>query len=43
MIGPGPGGKGVEWVAVRIPDGYILAHANKARIGTSPLDDKEEN
>ncbi len=41
MIGPGPGGKGAEWVAVRIPDGYISAHANKARIGTFPLDDKE--
>jgi dipeptidase len=41
MIGPGPGGKGALWVAVRIPDGMICAHANKARIGTFPLDDPE--
>ncbi len=39
IIGPGPGGHGAEWVAVRVPDGYISAHANKARIGTFPLDD----
>ncbi|MFH2037564.1 MAG: C69 family dipeptidase, partial [Candidatus Zixiibacteriota bacterium] len=39
MIGPGPGGSGAEWVALKIPDGYISAHANKARIGTFPLDD----
>ncbi len=41
IIGPGPGGKGAEWVAVRVPDGYISAHANKARIGEFPLDDPE--
>ncbi|MDH4158610.1 MAG: C69 family dipeptidase, partial [candidate division Zixibacteria bacterium] len=23
MIGPGPGGKGAIWVALRVPDGYI--------------------
>jgi dipeptidase len=23
MIGPGPGGKGAAWVALRVPDGYI--------------------
>lgn len=39
MIGHDSGGKGVEWVAVRIPDGYISCHANKARIGEFPLDD----
>ncbi len=39
IIGPGPGGDGAHWVAVRIPDGFITAHANKARIGTFPLDD----
>ena len=33
--------KGVVWVAVRIPDGYISAHANCARITTFPKDDKE--
>lgn len=41
MIGPGEGGVGAIWVAVRIPDGYISAHANKARIGEFPLDDPE--
>jgi dipeptidase len=39
MIGPGAGGKGAEWVAVRVPDGMIAAHANKSRIGTFPLHD----
>lgn len=39
IIGPGPGGKGANWVAVRIPDGHICAHANKARIGEFPLKD----
>ncbi len=41
MIGPGRGGEGAIWVAVRIPDGHIAAHANKARIGTFPLDDPD--
>ncbi len=39
IIGPGPGGTGAHWVARRVPDGYICAHANKARIGEFPLDD----
>ncbi len=38
MIGTGPGGKGAIWVARRIPDGYISAHANMSRIGEFPLD-----
>ena len=41
MIGKGPGKKGAVWVACRIPDGYISAHANHARITTFPLDDPE--
>ena len=41
IIGPGPGGQGAEWVAVRVPDGYVAAHANKARIGEFPLDDPQ--
>jgi dipeptidase len=41
MIGPGPEGDGAIWVAVRVPDGYIAAHANKARIGEFPLDDPD--
>ena len=31
--------KGGVWVAVRIPDGYISAHANQARITTFPKED----
>ena len=41
IIGPGPGGEGANWVAMKIPDGYISAHANKARIGEFPLNDPE--
>ncbi len=41
MIGRGPDKKGAVWVAVKIPDGYISAHANKARIGNFPLNDPE--
>ena len=33
--------KGIVWVARRIPDGYVSAHANQARIHTFPLNDKE--
>lgn len=33
--------KGIVWVARRIPDGYICAHANQARICRFPLDDPE--
>jgi len=39
MIGPGKGGRGAIWVALRVPDGYIAAHANKSRIQAFPLDD----
>jgi len=41
LIGKGPENKGAVWVAVKIPDGYISAHANQARITTFPLNDKE--
>ncbi|MCD6354145.1 MAG: C69 family dipeptidase [Prolixibacteraceae bacterium] len=41
MIGVGKGEKGAVWVAVRIPDGMISAHANHARIGEFPLNDPE--
>jgi len=33
--------KGAVWVARRIPDGYICAHANQSRIHTFPLNDPE--
>lgn len=42
MIGKGPGNKGALWVARMIPDGYICAHANQARITTFPFS-KENN
>ncbi len=41
LIGKGEGDKGIVWVARRIPDGYICAHANQARISTFPLNDPE--
>ncbi len=41
MIGKGADNKGAVWVAVRIPDGYVSAHANQARITTFPLNDKD--
>ena len=33
--------KGIVWVAIRIPDGAICAHANQARIGKFPLNDPD--
>lgn len=33
--------KGIVWVAVRIPDGYISAHANQSRITTFNLNDPD--
>lgn len=41
MIGKGKGEKGAVWVARKLPDGYLSAHANQARIGTFPLNDKQ--
>jgi dipeptidase len=41
MIGKGPGQKGAVWVAVRIPDDCIAAHANQSRIHQFPLNDKD--
>ncbi len=40
MQGKGPGSKGVVWVAVRIPDNAISAHANQSRIGKFDMKDK---
>ena len=39
MIGKGKGNKGAVWVAVRIPDDCISAHANQSRIHQFPLKD----
>ncbi|MDL2320152.1 C69 family dipeptidase [Alistipes sp. OttesenSCG-928-B03] len=33
--------KGIVWVARRIPDGYVSAHANHARITQFPMNDPE--
>ncbi len=41
LVGKGASDKGIVWVARRIPDGYICAHANQARITRFPLDDPE--
>ena len=37
----GNANKGIVWVARRIPDGYVSAHANQARITTFPKNDPE--
>ena len=41
MIGKGKGEQGAVWVAIRIPDDAITAHANQARIQQIPFNDKE--
>ena len=41
LIGRGDAGKGIVYVAMRLPDGAICAHANQARIGRFPLNDPE--
>lgn len=40
MIGKGEGEKGAVWVGRMVPDGYVCAHANQARITTFPLEGK---
>ena len=40
MIGKGPGVRGAVWVAVRVPDDCIAAHANHSRIHQFPMNDK---
>lgn len=42
LIGKGPGVKGAVWVARRIPDDCISAHANQARITTFPLESRKD-
>ena len=34
LVGKGLFGKGIVWVALRVPEGYVTAHANQARITT---------
>ena len=40
MIGTGGKG-GAVWVAMKVPDGKIAAHANHSRIGTFPINDPD--
>ena len=42
LIGKGPGRKGAVWVAVRIPDDCMTAHANHSRIRRFPLNKPQE-
>ena len=39
MIGTGKGQKGAVWVAVKLPDGTISAHANQSRVRQFPQND----
>lgn len=41
IIGKGTKEKGAVWAARRVPEGYICAHANQARIREVPVNDKE--
>lgn len=41
MVGKGPGRTGAVWVAIRIPDDCICAHANQSRITRFDMKDKE--
>lgn len=41
MQGTGASSKGVVWVAMRIPDDAICAHANQSRIGKFNMKDKK--
>ena len=41
MMGKGAGSKGAVWVALRIPDDAISAHANQSRIGKFNMKDKK--
>ena len=41
MMGMGPGSNSAVWVAIRIPDNAICAHANQSRITTFDMKDKK--
>ena len=41
MMGMGPGSNSAVWVAIRIPDNAICAHANQSRITTLDMKDKK--
>ncbi len=41
LISKGPGKRGINYVARRVPDGYICAHANQSRIREFPMNDPD--
>lgn len=41
VIGKGEFGVGAVWVAMRLPEGAVCAHANQARITQFPLNDPD--
>jgi dipeptidase len=41
MFSKGKAGKGAVWVALRVPDGHVTAHANQARIRSWDWSDAE--
>lgn len=41
MIGKGPDIKGAVWVAMKVPDDCICAHANHSRISSFPMNDRD--
>lgn len=41
LIGKGRHATGAVWVARKVPDGFVTAHANQARITTFPLNDPD--
>jgi len=41
IVGPGPGGQGAHWVALRVPEGHVSAYANMGRIGTFDPQDRD--
>ena len=43
IIGKGPGHNGAVWVALRIPDDCICAHANLSRIRQFPLEKRSKS
>ena len=43
IVGKGPGRKGAIWVALRVPDDCICAHANLSRIRQFPLEKRSKN
>ena len=41
LVGKGSEVKGLAYVAIKVPDGYICSHANQARVQTFPQNDPE--